>query len=101
MLEEGVCLIVLLGNYFVMLLCNYGMLIIGWIVVEVYVLMVMFIKVCEIQIQVLVGGEVVLFVLEVVDCVVEQFEDGGVIEGVIEWLVFLCKLDKIDVLYCD
>lgn len=72
LLVEGVWLIVSFGVKFVMLLCNYGMLMVGCIVVEVYVLMDMLIKVCDIQVCVQVGGGLfVLLELVVVVCIVE------------------------------
>lgn len=99
--EEGARLTASLGNHFAMLLRNHGTLTIGRTVAEAHVLMATLIKACEIQIQALAGGEVVSPAPEVADRAAEQLEDGGAIEGVIEWPALLRKLDKIDASYRD
>ena len=99
--EEGARLTASLGNRFAMLLRNHGTLTIGRTVAEAHVLMATLIKACEIQIQALAGGEVVSPAPEVADRAAEQLEDGGAIEGVIEWPALLRKLDKIDASYRD
>jgi len=94
--EEGTRLTASLGDQFAMLLRNHGTLTIGRTVAEAHVLMATLIKACEIQIQALTGGEVVLPAPEVADRAAEQLEDGGALEGVMEWPALLRKLDKID-----
>ncbi|MEE2977301.1 MAG: class II aldolase/adducin family protein [Pseudomonadota bacterium] len=99
--EEGARLTASLGHHFAMLLRNHGTLTIGRTVAEAHVLMATLIKACEIQIQALAGGEVVAPAPEVAERSAEQLEDGGAIEGVIEWPALLRKLDKIDASYRD
>jgi len=94
--EEGTRLTASLGDQFAMLLRNHGTLTIGRTVAEAHVLMATLIKACEIQIQALTGGEAVLPAPEVADRAAEQLEDGGALEGVMEWPALLRKLDKID-----
>ncbi|MDF6795781.1 class II aldolase/adducin family protein, partial [Escherichia coli] len=99
--EEGARLTASLGHHFAMLLRNHGTLTIGRTVAEAHVLMATLIKACEIQLQALAGGEVVSPAPHVADRAAEQLEDGGAIEGVIEWPALLRKLDKIDASYRD
>ena len=99
--EEGTRLTASLGQQFAMLLRNHGTLTIGRTVAEAHVLMATLIKACEIQIQALTGGEVVSPAPQVADRAAEQLEDGGAIEGVMEWPALLRKLDKIDASYRD
>ncbi|OCS47230.1 class II aldolase/adducin family protein [Ralstonia pickettii] len=99
--EEGARLTASLGHHFAMLLRNHGTLTIGRTVAEAHVLMATLIKACEIQIHALAGGEVVSPAPHVADRAAEQLEDGGAIEGVIEWPALLRKLDKIDASYRD
>jgi len=68
---------------------------------KAHVLMATLIKACEIQIQALTGGEVISPTPQVADRAAEQLEDGGAIEGVLEWPALLRKLDKIDRSYRD
>ena len=97
--EEGTRLTASLGARFAMLLRNHGTLTIGRTVAEAHVLMATLIKACEIQIQALTAGEVVSPAPHVADRAAEQLEDGGAIEGVMEWPALLRKLDKIDASY--
>lgn len=99
--EEGTRLTASLGTQFAMLLRNHGTLTIGRTVAEAHVLMATLIKACEIQIQALTSGEVVSPAPKVADRAAEQLEDGGAIEGVMEWPALLRKLDKIDASYRD
>jgi ribulose-5-phosphate 4-epimerase/fuculose-1-phosphate aldolase len=99
--EEGTRLTASLGHRFAMLLRNHGTLTIGRTVAEAHVLMATLIKACEIQIQALTGGEVISPTPQVADRAAEQLEDGGAIEGVLEWPALLRKLDKIDRSYRD
>ncbi|GCB03756.1 class II aldolase/adducin family protein [Ralstonia sp. SET104] len=102
--EEGARLTTSLGPSFAMLLRNHGTLTIGRTVAEAHVLMATLIKACEIQIQALTGitGDgVVAPAPQVADRAAEQLEDGGAIEGVMEWPALLRKLDKIDASYRD
>jgi len=97
--EEGTRLTASLGDQFAMLLRNHGTLTIGRTVAEAHVLMATLIKACEIQIQaltVMTGDGVISPAPEVADRAAEQLEDGGAIEGVMEWPALLRKLDKID-----
>ena len=99
--EEGMRLTASLGAQFAMLLRNHGTLTIGRTVAEAHVLMATLIKACEIQIQALTAGEVVSPAPQVADRAAEQLEDGGAIEGVMEWPALLRKLDRIDASYRD
>ena len=99
--EEGTRLTASLGAQFAMLLRNHGTLTIGRTVAEAHVLMATLIKACEIQIQALTAGEVVSPAPHVADRAAEQLEDGGAIEGGMEWPALLRKLDKIDASYRD
>ncbi|CAJ0794050.1 hypothetical protein LMG7141_02885 [Ralstonia condita] len=99
--HEGARLTASLGSHVAMLLRNHGTLTIGRTVAEAHVLMATLIKACEIQIQALTGGEVISPAPEVADRAAAQLEDGGAIEGVMEWPALLRKLDRIDASYRD
>lgn len=99
--QEGARLTASLGSHFAMLLRNHGTLTIGRTVAEAHVLMATLIKACEIQIQALTGGEVISPAPQVADRAAEQLEDGGAVEGAMEWPALLRKLDRIDASYRD
>lgn len=54
--DEKVCLVCDLGYILLMILCNYGLLMLGYSVVDIFLKMFMLQCVCEIQIVVQVGG---------------------------------------------
>ncbi|MBB6591751.1 class II aldolase/adducin family protein [Ralstonia solanacearum] len=99
--EEGARLTASLGSHRAMLLRNHGTLTVGRTVAEAYVLMATLIKACEIQIQALTAGAVVTPTPPVADRAAEQLEDGGAVEGVLEWPALLRKLDRMDHSYRD
>jgi hypothetical protein len=60
------------------------------------------IKACEIQLQAQAGGGVLVLPSEAVaQRTAEQLDDGGAIEGVIEWPALLRKLDRLDASFRD
>jgi len=64
------------------------------------VLMATLIKACEIQLRALAGQQALkLPSAEVAARTAVQLDDGGAIEGVLEWPALLRKLDKIDISY--
>ncbi|WP_197341577.1 class II aldolase/adducin family protein [Ralstonia solanacearum] len=99
--EEGARLTASLGSHRAMLLRNHGTLTVGRTVAEAYVLMATLIKACEIQIHALTAGAVVTPTPPVADRAAEQLEDGGAVEGVLEWPALLRKLDRMDHSYRD
>ncbi|ATJ85696.1 class II aldolase/adducin family protein [Ralstonia solanacearum] len=99
--EEGARLTASLGSHRAMLLRNHGTLTVGRTVAEAYVLMATLIKACEIQIHALMAGAVVTPTPPVADRAAEQLEDGGAVEGVLEWPALLRKLDRMDHSYRD
>lgn len=95
--SEGERLVASLGAYPAMLLRNHGTLTVGRTVAEAFVLMATLIKACEIQLQALVGGAPpYLPSAAVQDKTAVQLEDGGAIEGELEWPALLRKLDRMD-----
>jgi ribulose-5-phosphate 4-epimerase/fuculose-1-phosphate aldolase len=85
-----------------MLLRNHGTLTVGRTVAEAYVLMATLCKACEIQLKALAGGmSPHLPSPAVQDKTAVQLEDGGAIEGVLEWPALLRKLDRIDAAFRD
>ncbi|VVE75628.1 aldolase [Pandoraea anapnoica] len=100
--SEGERLVTSLGAHPAMLLRNHGTLTVGRTVAEAFVLMVTLIKACEIQLQALAGGAAPNFPSPAVqDKTAIQLEDGGAIEGVLEWPALLRKLDRIDTSFRD
>ncbi|WP_087724999.1 class II aldolase/adducin family protein [Pandoraea sp. PE-S2T-3] len=100
--SEGERLVASLGAYPAMLLRNHGTLTVGRTVAEAFVLMATLIKACEIQLQALVGGAPpYLPSAAVQDKTAVQLEDGGAIEGEMEWPALLRKLDKMDSSFRD
>ncbi|MCG5262880.1 class II aldolase/adducin family protein [Cupriavidus gilardii] len=98
---EGARLTASLGGHPAMLLRNHGTLTVGRTVAEAYVLMATLIKACEIQLGALAANRVVLPAVEVATRTSAQLDDGGAIEGALEWPSLLRKLDKIDPSYRD
>lgn len=99
---EGERLVATLGANRAMLLRNHGTLTLGRTVAEAYVLMATLIKACEIQIGALAGGQPPVQPSPAVqDRTAEQLDDGGAVEGVLEWPALLRKLDKMDPSYRD
>jgi ribulose-5-phosphate 4-epimerase/fuculose-1-phosphate aldolase len=99
---DGARLVADLGNRPAMLLRNHGTLTVGRTVAEAYVLMATLIKACEIQLQAQAGGtHLVLPSAAVAERAAEQLDDGGAVEGGIEWPALLRKLDRIDRSYRD
>lgn len=97
---EGERLVASLGTHPAMLLRNHGTLTLGRTVAEAYVLMATLIKACEIQLQALSGGAAPVLPSPAVQArTAEQLEDGGALEGELEWPALLRKLDKIDPTY--
>ncbi|TAL57078.1 class II aldolase/adducin family protein [Pandoraea sp.] len=97
---EGERLVASLGGHPAMLLRNHGTLTLGRTVAEAYVLMATLIKACEIQLQALCGGAAPVLPSPAVRArTAEQLEDGGAVEGELEWPALLRKLDKIDPTY--
>ncbi|MBT1537491.1 class II aldolase/adducin family protein [Ralstonia solanacearum] len=99
--EEGARLTASLGGHRAMLRRNHGTLTVGRTVAEAHVLMATLIKACEIQIHALTAGAVVTPALPAADRAAEQLEDGGAVEGVLEWPALLRKLDRMDHSYRD
>jgi ribulose-5-phosphate 4-epimerase/fuculose-1-phosphate aldolase len=100
--SEGERLMASLGAYPAMLLRNHGTLTVGRTVAEAFVLMATLIKACDIQLQTLAGGIVPHLPSPAVqDKAAVQLEDGGAIEGVLEWPALLRKLDRIDASFRD
>ncbi|WP_322880463.1 class II aldolase/adducin family protein [Pandoraea sputorum] len=100
--SEGERLVTSLGAHLAMLLRNHGTLTVGRTVAEAFVLMATLIKACEIQLQALAGGAAPNLPSPAVqDKTAIQLEDGGAIEGVLEWPALLRKLDRIDASFRD
>ena len=99
--EEGARLTASLGQHPAMLLRNHGTLTVGRTVAEAYVLMATLIKACEIQLGAQAGRAVVLPPATVAERTSLQLDDGGAIEGVLEWPALRRKLDRIDPSYQD
>ncbi|ODP31609.1 class II aldolase/adducin family protein [Pandoraea sp. ISTKB] len=100
--SEGERLTTSLGPHPAMLLRNHGTLTLGRTVAEAFVLMATLIKACEIQLQALAGGVAPNLPSPAVqDKTAIQLEDGGAIEGVLEWPALLRKLDRIDPSFRD
>ncbi|MFK0377882.1 class II aldolase/adducin family protein [Pandoraea sp. NPDC090278] len=100
--SEGERLVTSLGAHPAMLLRNHGTLTVGRTVAEAFVLMATLIKACEIQLQALTGGAAPNLPSPAVqDKTAIQLEDGGAIEGVLEWPALLRKLDRIDASFRD
>ncbi|AJC16579.1 class II aldolase/adducin family protein [Pandoraea sputorum] len=100
--SEGERLVTSLGAHPAMLLRNHGTLTVGRTVAEAFVLMATLIKACEIQLQALAGGAAPNLPSPAVqDKTAIQLEDGGAIEGVLEWPALLRKLDRIDASFRD
>lgn len=94
---EGERLVAALGRHPAALLRNHGTLTVGRTVAEAFVLMATLIKACEIQLQALAGGvSPHLPSPAVQQRTADQLEDGGAIEGVLEWPALLRKLDRMD-----
>ncbi|GAB3627077.1 aldolase [Pandoraea terrae] len=99
---EGERLAASLAQHPAMLLRNHGTLTVGRTVAEAYVLMATLCKACEIQLKALAGGAPPHLPSPAVqDKTAVQLEDGGAVEGVLEWPALLRKLDKIDSSYRD
>lgn len=97
---EGARLAASLGAHRVMLLRNHGPLTLGRTVAEAYVLMATLIKACDIQLRALAGqAELVLPSAEIAAHTAMQLDDGGAVEGALEWAALLRKLDRIDSSY--
>lgn len=100
--SEGERMVTSLGAHPAMLLRNHGTLTVGRTVAEAFVLMATLIKACEIQLQALAGGAAPNLPSPAVqDKTAIQLEDGGAIEGVLEWPALLRKLDRIDASFRD
>lgn len=100
--SEGERLVTSLGAHPAMLLRNRGTLTVGRTVAEAFVLMATLVKACEIQLQALTGGAAPNLPSPAVqDKTAIQLEDGGSIEGVLEWPALLRKLDRIDASFRD
>ena len=100
--SEGERLVASLGAHSAMLLRNHGTLTTGRSVAEAFVLMATLVKACEIQLQALAGGTAPHLPSPAVqDKTAFQLEDGGAIEGVLEWPALLRKLDRIDASFRD
>ncbi|MCE4060300.1 class II aldolase/adducin family protein [Pandoraea sputorum] len=100
--SEGERLVTSLGAHPAMLLRNHGTLSVGRTVAEAFVLMATLVKACEIQLQALAGGAAPNLPSPAVqDKTAIQLEDGGAIEGVLEWPALLRKLDRIDASFRD
>lgn len=100
--SEGERLVTSLGTHPAMLLRNHGTLTVGRTVAEAFVLMATLVKACEIQLQALAGGVTPTLPSPAVqDKTAIQLEDGGAIEGVMEWPALLRKLDRIDPSFRD
>lgn len=100
--SEGERLVASLGAHPAMLLRNHGTLTTGRTVAEAFVLMATLVKACEIQLQALAGGVAPhLPSVAVQDKTAVQLEDGGAIEGALEWPALLRKLDRIDASFRD
>ncbi|MFJ1258002.1 class II aldolase/adducin family protein [Cupriavidus sp. CuC1] len=98
---EGARLTASLGQHPAMLLRNHGTLTVGRTVAEAYVLMATLIKACEIQLGAQAGGQVVQPPHALAQRASEQLDDGGAVEGELEWPSLLRKLDRIDASYRD
>ena len=98
---EGTRLTASLGDHPAMLLRNHGTLTLGRTVAEAYVLMATLIKACEIQLGAQLGSATVQPLPAVADRTSLQLFDDGAVEGVLEWLALLRKLDRIDPSYKD
>jgi len=97
---EGVRLVTNLGAHRAMLLRNHGPLTLGRTVAEAYVLMATLIKACDIQLRALAGQQALMLPsTEIAARTAVQLDDGGAIEGALEWPALLRKLDKIDCSY--
>jgi ribulose-5-phosphate 4-epimerase/fuculose-1-phosphate aldolase len=96
---EGARLTASLGSYPAMLLRNHGTLTVGRTVAEAYVLMATLIKGCEIQLAAQAATRLALPSAEIAARTSAQLDDGGALEGALEWPALLRKLDKIDVSY--
>ncbi|AKC71402.1 class II aldolase/adducin family protein [Pandoraea oxalativorans] len=100
--SEGERLVTSLGAHPAMLLRNHGTLTVGRTVAEAFVLMATLIKACEIQLQALAGGAAPNLPSPAVqDKTAVQLDDGGAIEGLLEWPALLRKLDRIDASFRD
>ncbi|VVE84687.1 class II aldolase/adducin family protein [Pandoraea sputorum] len=100
--SEGERLVTSLGAHPAMLLRNHGTLTVGRTVAEAFVLMATLVKACEIQLHALAGGAAPNLPSPAVqDKTAIQLEDGGTIEGVLEWPALLRKLDRIDASFRD
>ncbi|MGF6484452.1 ribulose-5-phosphate 4-epimerase/fuculose-1-phosphate aldolase [Paraburkholderia sp. JPY419] len=94
---EGERLVAHLADHPAMLLRNHGTLTLGRTVAETYVLMATPLKACEIQIQAQSCGAPLVVPSDAVAArTAEQLYDGGPIEGALEWLALLRKLDRLD-----
>ncbi|WP_321902630.1 class II aldolase/adducin family protein [Paraburkholderia tropica] len=99
---EGARLTANLGAKFAMLLRNHGTLTTGRTVAEAFVLMATLIKACEIQLQAQAGGvPLVVPPPDVCARTALQLDDGGAIEGELEWPALLRKIDRLDTSYRD
>jgi ribulose-5-phosphate 4-epimerase/fuculose-1-phosphate aldolase len=100
--EEGTRLVAQLGAQRAMLLRNHGTLTAGRTIAEAYVLMATLVKACEIQLQAQAGGAALVLPAPAVAArTAEQLDDGGAIEGTLEWPALLRKLDRLDASYRD
>jgi ribulose-5-phosphate 4-epimerase/fuculose-1-phosphate aldolase len=100
--DEGTRLVASLGPHRAMLLRNHGPLTLGRTIAEAYVLMATLIKACDIQLRALTShAPLVLPTPEVAARTARQLDDGGAIEGALEWPALLRKLDRIDPSYRD
>jgi ribulose-5-phosphate 4-epimerase/fuculose-1-phosphate aldolase len=97
---EGSRLVASLGQHRAMLLRNHGPLTLGRTVAEAYVLMATLIKACDIQLRALAGQHALtLPSADVAERTAMQLDDGGAVEGALEWPALLRKLDRIDSSY--
>lgn len=100
--EEGWCIVGSVGGWFVLLLCNYGLVMIGVMFVQMFLLMWLFNCVCEVQVVMYVIGDVLLIVLLVFEgCVCDLLNFDlkyGVGQDVFD--VLQCIVDWIDLGYC-
>ena len=92
--EEGAGLVRSLGAHRAALLRNHGTLTLGRTVAEAFVLMDTLIKACEIQVMAQASGRTIQPSPEIVARTALQLDDGGAVEGVLEWPMLLRRLER-------
>ena len=93
--EEGAGLVASISAHRAALLRNHGTLTLGRTVAEAFVLMDTLIKACDIQVIAQAGGRTIQPAAEIAALTARQLDDGGAVEGVLEWPMLLRRLDRL------